>query len=496
MAASPSVDALAHRPCRHPDLRLLPAFETPEACAQWLAWAEAERRAAGVEAERHGFGHELPLSAHPGLVALTERVEAVMGCRSLHRDTVRYRSCAAGQGHPPHHDDYEIDGAVLVATAMLVIEVPQAGGATEFPDAMPWPQAVAPALGQLLVWANRRPDGRLDPAALHQAAPVVTGRRGVLLWFVYLALADWQGLPESPRPTAGRPVFLPPGPGQVFTCVDDGVPEETVELLQGACAARGVLFRHLLARRFDFSPQDRLPPGSLLYTPAVSQAAASVQDYLVAPDVVTFFLGDPLFPCAAADRALARAGVTQPRALRLFSADPQRLAAWVERLGGYPVVLKCPGGEGGLGVLRADSPAALQGLVDYLVRGLGLSPWLMSWVPDALHVRVLVVGDRAVACYDNPTRENDFRSTPACDPARYRAQVPAELADVAVRATAAQGLAFGGVDLLLHASGRIYVLEVNFPCYFAQATLGGGVDVAGPMLDWLLDRAEAQARIV
>jgi glutathione synthase/RimK-type ligase-like ATP-grasp enzyme len=67
------------------------------------------------------------------------------------------------------------------------------------------------------------------------------------------------------------------------------------------------------------------------------------------------------------------------------------------------------------------------------------------------------------------------------------------LAAPAVRAVRAQRLFFGGVDLLRHPSGRLYVIEVNFPCFFAQATLGGGVDVAGPMIDFLSERARSRA---
>jgi glutathione synthase/RimK-type ligase-like ATP-grasp enzyme len=116
-------------------------------------------------------------------------------------------------------------------------------------------------------------------------------------------------------------------------------------------------------------------------------------------------------------------------------------------------------------------------------------PLLSAYIPDATHHRVIVVGETAVAAYENPVREGDFRSVPSDDPHVYTAQVPPSLASVAVAATRAERLAFAGVDLLVHTSGRVYVLEVNYPCYFPQATLGGDIDVAGPMLDHLIARA-------
>jgi glutathione synthase/RimK-type ligase-like ATP-grasp enzyme len=141
--------------------------------------------------------------------------------------------------------------------------------------------------------------------------------------------------------------------------------------------------------------------------------------------------------------------------------------------------------------MRVDSMPALRSLVDHLVRGEGRVPMLSAYVPDAVHHRVVVVGERAVASYENPIEDGDFRSSPSDDRADYRAEVPRDLAEPAIAAVRALRLLFGGVDLLRHASGRVYVLEANFPCFFPQATLGGGLDVAGPMVDFLAARARA-----
>ena len=43
--------------------------------------------------------------------------------------------------------------------------------------------------------------------------------------------------------------------------------------------------------------------------------------------------------------------------------------------------------------------------------------------------------------------------------------------------------------MLGHPSGRLYVLEVNMPCYFPQAQLRGGIDIAGAMIDHLQARS-------
>ena len=53
----------------------------------------------------------------------------------------------------------------------------------------------------------------------------------------------------------------------------------------------------------------------------------------------------------------------------------------------------------------------------------------------------------------------------------------------------------GGVDILKRADG-CYVLEANFPCFFALAQIRVGIDVAGPMLDYLVRKAGHLAGMV
>lgn len=272
-----------------------------------------------------------------------------------------------------------------------------------------------------------------------------------------------------------------------FFCVDDEVPESTISLLQGACAARNVSFHHIDARRFDFNEERRLTAGDLLYRPAVSTAAMTVEQFLFAPGVATFYTREDgvFFAPTGGPLHLQRAGLPVPLTFPLCSSDRSLLDAWVQRLGGYPVVLKVHGYSGGLGVLRVDSPEALYSVSDFLVAE-GKSPHLSAFVDRAVHWRVTVVGDRAVSAYRNVTLANDFRTAASDDPADYSPKVPASLESLAVAACEVFAHELGGVDILEHPSGRHYVLEANFPCYFGTAQEVAGIDVAGAMLEHLL----------
>jgi hypothetical protein len=441
-------------------------------------------------------GHVCELGELPELEALKQRIELEVGLTS-HVRSLRYRRYAEGQGHPVHVDDYEIDGAHLVATAMLCVGEPEQGGGTEFPHASPHALRVEPTMGALVHWRNVLRDGRPAAQAAHRGVPVLRGTKAVLLCFFYVPLAAFQAHEAEHAAAhaleARQAVFAAPAPGTQLTCiVDHALPAETTDLLRNACDARGVLYREIDARSFDYAADRRLPAGAMLFRPAVSRVALHVEEFLVAANVATFHgeAEGTFFPCASPLQVRQRAGIDGPRCFPVATTDPSLLGSFVERLGGFPVVLKVPGGEGGLGVMRVDGMIALASLLDYLVRGQGQVPMLSAYIPDATHHRVIVVGDQAVATYENPVRDGDFRSTPSSEPQAYAASVPASLAAVAIAATHAERIAFAGVDLIVHPSGRVYVLEVNYPCYFAQATLGGGVDVAGPMVDYLVARAQ------
>ena len=64
---------------------------------------------------------------------------------------------------------------------MIYLNEVEAGGATRF-DAIE--QTVWPETGKLLAWNNRRPDGSLNPATLHQGMRVRKGLKYVITkWY-------------------------------------------------------------------------------------------------------------------------------------------------------------------------------------------------------------------------------------------------------------------------------------------------------------------------
>jgi ribosomal protein S6--L-glutamate ligase len=229
----------------------------------------------------------------------------------------------------------------------------------------------------------------------------------------------------------------------------------------------------------------------MLYRPAVSFVAQRLEQQLYAPGVATFYRdGDEIhFGCHNPAAVFQRHGLSIPRTIFCQTSDRTLLSKYAERLGGFPLVFKIPGFSTGIGVGRLDSAASLFSFVD-LSLALGRFPLLMAYVPDAVHWRLVVVGDRVVGAYRNIIIEDDFRSAATRDEADYTTPPSDRVRQLAVRATHALRLEFSGVDVLEHASGRPYLLEANFPCYFAQAQDVAGVDISGAMLDHLIEKAQ------
>ncbi len=139
----------------------------------------------GGEHDETGQSCELPVASGVAATALARRISAVLALGSHPLETLRFRRYGVGEHHPPHVDCYEEDdGRRLVATAMLCLVGPEAGGETVFPNAEPR-VALAPRLGRLAVWLNYGEDGEPDPASRHEALAVLAGEKTTLTAFVY-----------------------------------------------------------------------------------------------------------------------------------------------------------------------------------------------------------------------------------------------------------------------------------------------------------------------
>ncbi len=202
-----------------------------------------------------------------------------------------------------------------------------------------------------------------------------------------------------------------------FYCVNDGVPEATTRLLREACLTRSIDYQEIHAPLFDYRDERQLEPGDLLYRPAVSFTAIRVEQFLYADGVSTFY-ADPegvYFNPMAAAMLFQRAGLDIPLTFYCPTPDRGLLSGYVDRLGGFPVVVKMLGYSRGIGVIRVDSLPALYSVMDFATAE-GKTPQLMAYVDEAVHWRLTVVGDRVASAYRNTQEIDDFRTYASDEP--------------------------------------------------------------------------------
>jgi len=471
-------------------------FLSGDALAAVRAAVSPERlKAAGLRLDRDDSGAtcELPADLSPALTALVSQIDRALGFPDgPPAGTLRLEVAQHGHSLPVSPGHTTLGKRLSVATARVFLTEGE-GGAIRFPRVKP-PFEVRPKAGRAAFWLGVTPTGAPDPTADTAIGPVRRGPQITLTRQVFATLFELTRASETAPTETLLADFDPQWPrsdAHLVCILDPITPDTTRDYLAAACRARGVTYQERLAA--DVGPDEPpLPPGTLLVCFGTSLAASQVEAQLFGPGVATLYRHpegpflEPVHPFLS----YVRAGLPTPRTAWVRSGDRERLRETVDWLGGPPIVVRVPGGEGGVGTLRADSLPALFGLVDLLEQQ-GMPIRLTSFIPDAMHWRCVVLGDRVLTAYKNPTRKDDFRSEPSSDPTEYGIEPPAEVARLSIKAAQVTGGELCGVDVLVHPSGRCYVLEANFPCYWAQATDAAEIDVAGPLVDHLLAKATA-----
>lgn len=123
--------------------------------------------------------------------AIEAKITMLTGIEPTHGETIQGQRYAVGQEFRPHHDFFFTDqpywareeamGGQRTWTAMMFLNVPEAGGQTYFPTAG---VRVTPRRGNILVWNNLDAAGLPNQASLHQGMPVLAGVKYVITkWY-------------------------------------------------------------------------------------------------------------------------------------------------------------------------------------------------------------------------------------------------------------------------------------------------------------------------
>lgn len=199
---------------------------------------------------------------------------------------------------------------------------------------------------------------------------------------------------------------------------------------------------------------------------------------------------------AATHLVLAGEGIPMPRTLvapmtyRQMDQPGEWFLSLAEERLGFPMVVKeCYGSLGGQ-VYLARNRAELRKLAD----GMASRPFIaQEFVASSAgrDIRLYMAGGRLIAAMRR-CADNDFRANIG-NGGRAEPYTPtAEEVDLAARCCSLLKLDFGGVDLLHGEGGQPLVCEVNSNAHMAALTACTGVDVAGTILEYVLERESAR----
>jgi ribosomal protein S6--L-glutamate ligase len=152
----------------------------------------------------------------------------------------------------------------------------------------------------------------------------------------------------------------------------------------------------------------------------------------------------------------------------------------VEGLGGYPVVAKQVSQRQGEGVIRLiNEDDARQRALPVLDRRRGLM--VQRYLPSEKRwdLRALVINGELVCAARLVPAKGDFRANFHLGSDIRPTTLSAELKQVAVAAAVAVGCDVAGVDIMVDAESRPFIVEVNYSPGFKGLEAATGLDIAG-----------------
>lgn len=155
----------------------------------------------------------------------------------------------------------------------------------------------------------------------------------------------------------------------------------------------------------------------------------------------------------------------------------------VEKILGYPVIIKHAYGSLGAGVFKADDRTELEKIAKRVM----LMPHLYQKYIAAAHgtdMRVIVVGDRVLGGMMRRS-DADFRSNIGLGGKAEAVDVPQTVQNHALDAARILGLDYCGIDFLPTPNGYI-LCEVNSNAFFDAFEKATGVNVAAAYVEYML----------
>ncbi|SOY50728.1 putative Prolyl 4-hydroxylase alpha subunit [Cupriavidus taiwanensis] len=135
---------------------------------------------------RTSMGAMFQVAEHALIARIEARIAAVTGVPADHGEGLQILNYKPGGEYQPHFDYFNPQrpgearqlsvGGQRIATLVIYLNTPEAGGATAFPRVG---LEVAPVKGNAVYFSYLLPDGTLDDRTLHAGLPVASGEKWI-----------------------------------------------------------------------------------------------------------------------------------------------------------------------------------------------------------------------------------------------------------------------------------------------------------------------------
>lgn len=193
LAAAPGLQRV---PTRELELFIVRGFLDPATCAVLIERIDERRRPSeiaddvGIASFRTSETCDLDWR-DPIVAGVDRKIAALLGLPLDASEPIQGQRYAPGQEFKAHTDTFEPGGYDFFVhtaetgqrtwTAMIYLNEPENGGATRFKTIG---KTIQPETGKLVAWNNLLPDGRPNPATLHQGMKVRRGTKYIITkWF-------------------------------------------------------------------------------------------------------------------------------------------------------------------------------------------------------------------------------------------------------------------------------------------------------------------------
>lgn len=162
----------------------------------------------------------------------------------------------------------------------------------------------------------------------------------------------------------------------------------------------------------------------------------------------------------------------------------------IQAMGGAPVIIKLLSGTQGIGVILAETNKVAEAIIETLT-SVQQNVLVQKFVSESKgrDIRAFVVGNRVVAAMRRRAAGSEFRSNVHRGGSTESIVLDPIYERTAVRAAQILNLEVAGVDMLEGQDGPV-IMEVNSSPGLEGVEGATGVDIAGEMVEYLVDRVQ------